>query len=228
MSPMSGKKTSALRDAPAPKVVILDDHVLFREGLQSLLSKEAKFSVVDQPRSDSTAIEQALQSAPDLLLIDVSPDDKAGLEEVKRLVTSLPETKVVILTETYTDVSLFEALRAGAQGYILKDAPFTTLLASLRAVLDGEIALSRQMASRLAEEFRRLGKHLRPGTGPLNSLSLREIEVLERLGKGATNREIAAELVISEHTVKSHVRNILEKLKLKKRAQAADFARRNT
>jgi DNA-binding NarL/FixJ family response regulator len=228
MKPSSSKKTGPLRLPREATVLILDDHVLFREGLESLLASEPAFRVVRQPDNDEAPLVFARRAAPNLLLIDVAPGDRARLELVKHLVTELPESRVVILTETYTDESLFDALRSGAQGYILKDAPFATLVSSLRAVLEGDIALSRQMASRLAEEFRRMGRQLIPGTGPLNSLSPREIQVLEHLGRGTSNREIAIALVISEHTVKSHIRNILEKLKLKNRAQAASFARRNS
>jgi DNA-binding NarL/FixJ family response regulator len=153
--------------------------------------------------------------------------DATGFDALKEIMSRRPESTVVMLTNRDTDEYLFEAFRSGARGYLLKDTPFATVLTALRALRHGEPVLSRAMTSRIVQEFYRSGKQVSPELSALDSLTARELQVLRQLGTGASSRDIATRLVISEHTVKVHVRNILEKLDLKNRSQAANVARRN-
>lgn len=209
------------------KVLIADQHVLFREGLERLLSSEPDFQVIGQASRVHEAIEQAITLKPDLVLMDIGLMDGSGLEALKEIMARRPESTVVILTVTDADEYLFEAFHSGARGYLLKDTPIAKLLTALRALRQGEPILSRTMTSRIIKEFYRSGRTLNLEISALDSLTARELEVLRHIGTGASNRDIASRLVISEHTVKVHVRNILEKLKLKNRSQAASFARRS-
>jgi DNA-binding NarL/FixJ family response regulator len=208
------------------RVLIADRHVLFREGLERLLSGEPDFTVVGQASRRGEAVALAVELQPDLVLLDVELADGSGLEALREIMAQRPASTVVVLTHRDTDETLFAAFRAGASGYLNKDMPFASLLLALRRLRQGEPALSRAMTARIVQEFHRSGRAAAPGGPPLESLTARELQVLRHLGSGASNREIAGRLMISEHTVKVHVRNILEKLGLKNRSQAAHVARR--
>lgn len=206
-------------------VLIADDHVMFREGLISILSNEQDFNVVGEASSAEEAVEKALSLKPDIVLMDITLPDGMGFKAVKKILSKEPDMDIVMLTIHDTDEMLLEAIRAGAKGYILKNLPIAKLLVTLRSLKRGEPAISRTMTGAVLKELRRLGDQ--PGTLPkeLENITKRELEVLELLGVRATNREIAEKLTLSENTVKNHVRSILEKLKLKNRAQVAHFAR---
>jgi DNA-binding NarL/FixJ family response regulator len=206
-------------------VLIVDDHVLFREGLNSLLSLEADFRVVGQADSVRDAIDEAVRLKPDLVLMDISLPDGSGLEAVKAIARRLPQTGVVVLTVHEPEEYLLEAIRVGAKGFVPKGMPFANLLAALRAARSGETAITRRMVNRLADELRRLGKPTEVSSEALSALTSREMQILSHLGSGASSREIAEALVISEHTVRVHIHNILDKLGLESRSEAASFAR---
>lgn len=208
------------------KVLIVDDHVLLRDGLIRLFEPQADFEVVGDVGTVRDAVTKTLELEPDLVLMDIWLPDGDGVEATQTILAKRPKTKVVMLTMHESDESLFAAIRSGAKGYLLKNTPAVKLVAALRALGRGEAALSREMTGRLMNEFVRIGK-LQPldSTG-LDSLTTRELEVLQHLATGATNREIASQLFISENTVKHHVHSILKKLKMKNRREVADFTNR--
>jgi two-component system nitrate/nitrite response regulator NarL len=210
----------------AMKILIVDDHVLFREGLVSLLAKQPDLTVVGEAGSASEAITKTCELKPDLVLMDLHLPDSDGLEAIKIILSKMPNTRVVVLTVYESEDLLFSAIRNGAFGYLHKNMPLAKLLLSLRAIKRGEAALTRNMASRLVAEFQRMGKTSQNDKPELEILTPREMEVLELLGSKASNHEIAERLVISENTVKVHVHNILEKLNFQNRYQAGRFARR--
>ena len=206
-------------------VLIVDEHVLFREGLERLLSGEPDFQVVGQAGRLREAVDKAAELIPDLVLLDIGSSNGNGFDTLRAILKQRPGSNVVMLANEDSNEYLFDALRSGARGYLLKNLPFSKLLTALRSLHNGEPLLSRTMTKRIIEEFSRLGQPLNLELSALQKLTARELEVLRHIGMGGSNRAIAARLVISENTVKVHVRNILEKLKLKNRSQAASIAR---
>jgi DNA-binding NarL/FixJ family response regulator len=208
------------------RILVVDDHVLFREGLISMLENQPDINVIGEAGSVGEAVEKALELKPELILMDLLLPDGSGLDAMKMILSPLPETKVLILTFYESDEMLIAAIRSGAKGYMLKSTPITKLIASLRAVERGEAALSRAMTGRILEEFSRMEVVPDQSQNGIKGLTSRELQVLEQLGSGATNREIANRLYIAENTVKIHVHNIYDKLNLKNRHEAVRFARR--
>jgi DNA-binding NarL/FixJ family response regulator len=208
------------------RVLIVDDHVLFREGLVSLLKTQPDITVAGEAGSVSESIGMARELEPDLILMDFGLPDGTGLEATQAILAEQPEAKIVFLTVHEKDDRLFAAIRSGAKGYLLKNVPVSKLLDYLRGVERGEAAVSPTMTSHILDEFARLGPGPDPGPAELDELTPREVEVLQQVVQGATNREIADRLCISENTVKNHVGNILAKLNLRNRREAAGFARR--
>jgi len=207
------------------RLLLIDDHILFREGLKSLLGSLPGFQVVGEASDGEEAIAKTLAQRPDLVLIEIGLKDGSGLETIGNILSNRPETKVVVLTLLELDETMIASIRAGAVGYMLKSTPVAKLTATLRAVMQGEAALSRKMTGRILEEFSRQGTNNGKVRSDLDCLTNREIEVLRFIGIGATNREIAENLFITEYTVKNHVHNILDKLNLKNRREAARIAR---
>jgi DNA-binding NarL/FixJ family response regulator len=207
------------------RVVIIDKHVLFREGLTSLLSSQSDFEVVGTTGSAEKGTEMVFALQPDLVILDVDLPDSVGFNVIRLIITSCPNTKAVVLTAEDTGELLFESIQAGANGFILKDTPISSLLVSLRALERGEIALTRSMATRVVEEFRRLNNQPSQKPEILGSLTNREMDILVLLGKNSSNLQIAEALFIAENTVKVHVHNILEKLHLRNRREAGSLAR---
>jgi DNA-binding NarL/FixJ family response regulator len=207
------------------RVLLADDHALFRGGVASLLATESDFEVVGQAADGRQAVEMARELMPDVILMDISMPVMDGLEATRRIKAELPYVKIVILTISDGDRSLFEAVKSGAQGYLLKKIEPAALYGTLRGVVRGEAPVSRVMAARLLEEFTRQARQTGPAA-PAPELTPREREVLEQVTRGRSNKEIAAALAISENTVKNHLKNILEKLHLENRVQAATFALR--
>ena len=183
--------------------------------------------VVGQTNTAQGAAELAANLDPDVVLMDTDLRDGTGLEALKVIKAQQLKCKVVILSDHEVNDSLYEAFRSGANGYISKDTPVESLLAALRALGRGEQILSRQLTRQIVEEFSRLGNDGNAGVLSLDGLTSREREVLRHVGTGARNREIAERLTISEHTVKVHVRNILEKLRVKNRSQLVSVSLRN-
>lgn len=168
---------------------------------------------------------QSLQ--PDLVLMDFGLPDGTGLDATKAILANQPEINIVFLTVHEEDDRLFAAIRSGAKGYLLKNVPVSKLLAFLRGIERGEVAISRAMTSRIFKEFARTQPGQETAQTLPTELTSRELEVIKELSTGASNREIAEHLFISENTVKNHVRNILAKLNLRNRREVADFAHRH-
>jgi DNA-binding NarL/FixJ family response regulator len=209
------------------RILIVEDHVLFREGLVSLLEKQTNLSVVGEADSAHEAVAKALEIKPDIILMDIGLPDGSGLDAVITILHHLPETMIIILTIHETNELLFEAIRAGARGYLLKNTPVNNLIASLQAVERGEAALSRSLTTRLVDEVSRSDVTVLSDYSDSKNLTLREIDVLRELGSNASNKEISERLFIAENTVRYHVHKILSKLNLKNRREAAHYARRH-
>ncbi len=209
------------------RILIVDDHVLFREGLVSLLKAQPDITVVGEAGCVHEAIAMARELGPDLVLMDFGLPDGTGLDATQAILADQPEINIVFLTVHEQDDRLFAAIRSGAKGYLLKNVPVSRLLTYLRGVEYGEAAISGAMATRILDEFARLGPGRQSGQAEVRELTSREIAILKQLATGATNREIASRLFISENTVKNHVGNILSKLNLRNRREAARFAHRH-
>jgi DNA-binding NarL/FixJ family response regulator len=205
-------------------VLIVDDHALFRRGLELVLAVEPDLEVVGEAGDGIAAIDMAAELAPDVVLMDVRMPGLGGIEATRRIRTEQPLTKVVMLTVSEDEEDLFDAIRAGATGYLLKELSIEEVADTVRAVARGQALVSPSMATKLLTEFNLLSRRVAEQHGDAPRLTDRELEVLRLVAKGMSNKEIAAELVIAENTVKNHVRNILEKLELRTRMEAAMFA----
>lgn len=206
------------------QVLLADDHPLFREGLAGIINSQTDMKVVGEANDGLEACIKAQELKPDLILMDVQMPGMNGLEATRKIKQTLPNTVVVMLTVRDDDDKLFEALKNGAQGYLLKDIRSQILLDMLRGALRGEAALSPRLAGRVLNEFRRLkGGSIRQETE--EELTEREHEVLSQISQGASDKEIAQALNISLNTVKTHVRNILAKLHVNSRREAAEAAK---
>lgn len=210
------------------RVLLVDDHALFREGLAGILNSQSDFEVVGEAADGLEAVVMARKLLPDLVLMDVAMPGCDGVEATVMLKQELPAVVVVMLTMFDEDEKLFEAIKCGAQGYLLKSIHADELVALLRGAMQGEAAITPELGSRILEAFRHLS-HSQPETLPPAELALtaRESEVMSLVAGGATDKEIAAELVISIHTVKSHVRSVLAKLHLTHRHEAAHYLMAN-
>ncbi|MCB1032679.1 MAG: response regulator transcription factor [Acidobacteria bacterium] len=206
------------------QVLIADDHALFRESLRSLLEAH-DVQVVGEAGNGREAVEKAWLLKPQIVLMDLTMPEMDGLEATRRLAAELPEIKVVVLTASDDDAKLFEAIKSGAKGYLLKDLEAKRFLTLLQGVERGEPALSPALARRLLEEFSEGTRESRRDTRSPDALTDREQEVLELMGTGVTsNRKLAESLGVSQNTVKFHIRNILDKLHLHNRAEVVAFA----
>lgn len=206
------------------RILLVDDHALFREALVSLVETQPNFKVVGQADSIQEAIALVGKILPDLVLMNITLPDGTGAEATQAILAERPEIKIVVLTLSEEDDHLFEAIRAGAIGYLSKHARASILFKTLEGVMRGEAGISGATALRILDEFARLSPTRSEKGAPL---TLREVEVLRELANGASNQGIAERLVISENTVKNHVRNILLKLHFHSRREAADYARRH-
>ncbi|PJB67881.1 MAG: DNA-binding response regulator [Anaerolineae bacterium CG_4_9_14_3_um_filter_57_17] len=207
------------------RVLLADDHALFREGLAGIINAQPDLQVVGEANDGLEAFVKAQELKPDLILMDVQMPGMDGLEATRQIKQVLPETVIVMLTVRDDDEKLFEALKNGAQGYLLKDIQSREMLAMLRSALKGEAALSSALAGRMLSEFRRLSKGGIPEQEDDSGLTEREQQVLLQASQGASDKEIAEALTISLNTVKTHVRNILAKLHVRTRREAARVAR---
>jgi len=207
------------------RVLLADDHALFREGLAGIINAQPDLQVVGEANDGLEAFVKAQELKPDLILMDVQMPGMDGLEATRQIKQVLPETVIVMLTVRDDDEKLFEALKNGAQGYLLKDIQSREMLAMLRSALKGEAALSSALAGRMLSEFRRLSKGGIPEQEDDSGLTEREQQVLLQASQGASDKEIAEALTISLNTVKTHIRNILAKLHVRTRREAARVAR---
>jgi len=205
------------------RILLVDDQLLFRKGVRSLLDEEPDMEVVGEASNGLEAVEQVLAKHPDVVLMDINMPICGGVEATRQIKARRPETKIVALTVSDEDDDLFEAIKAGAEGYLLKDLRPEELFQMLRGVIRGETPISPAVAGKLLSEFRR-----RPWPQPSQragwDLTARELEVLQLVAEGLGNAEIAARLFVVEGTVKNHLHNILEKLHLENRVQAAAYA----
>ncbi len=213
------------RQTQQMRVLLVDDHALFREGLAGILSSHPNIEVVSEAEDGLEALVKAQELRPDLILMDVTMPGCDGLEATQLIKAALPDAKIVMLTIHDEDDKLFEAIRCGAVGYLLKDTTSKVLIAMLLGVMRGEAAISKAMAARILAEFRRLSVRVSPSSQKDTPvLTAREKEVLKLVVAGAMDKEIAPQLSISLNTVKTHVRNILSKLHATSRHQAATYA----
>lgn len=203
------------------RIVLVDDHLLFREGLARLLSYYDDFTIVGEAAGSLEACQLVGEKRPDLVLMDIElPGEGDGVSATRQITLEYPDVRVVILTAYDETARLLEAIKAGAQGYLVKNIRSAELVEQLRGLVRGEAAISRRMATRLLDEFRR-GPDMLPNEDA--DLTTRELEVLTLLSDRLSNKEIAERLVLSEHTVKNHVKNILAKLHLRNRRYAAAY-----
>ena len=209
------------------RLLVVDDVPLFRAGLTSALTA-AGFEVAGEAGTAETAVAQAEEHQPDLVLLDVLMPGLSGLDVVEKITAVSPHSNVVLLTGSESEEDMLTALKAGARGYIVKDTPFPQLVDSIVAVADGGAALSSQMAGKLFDICRQLLRHQELLQSRKPTLTGREIEVLQLVARGMTSREIGLDLYISENTVKNHIRNILDKLGLHSRNEAVLYAVRES
>ncbi len=209
------------------RVLLVDDQPLFRGAIAALLDAEPGIDVVGEAKDGLDAVEQAHELQPDLIIMDVEMPRVGGVEATRLIREQLPAIKIVMLTVSETDDNLFDAIRYGAHGYLLKDLRPHQLCEMLRSVMRNETPLSPAIAGRLLGEFRAQG--LRPRTVAaepadlMASITRRELEILQLVADGLTNKEIGKKLFITEGTVKNHVHNALEKLRVENRVQAAAY-----
>ena len=208
------------------RVLLVDDHALFREGLAGILNAQPDFEVVGEAGDGLEAVVKAQELVPDLVLMDIGMPGFDGLEATRRIKQELPAVTIVMLTVRDEEEKLFEAIKNGAQGYLLKSIRSHEMVKLLRGAVRGEAAITPALAGRMLEEFRRLSRMsaAEGGEEPV-TLTHREQEVLGLVAEGKTDKEIADALHISLHTVKSHMRNILAKLHVSNRYEAARYAR---
>jgi two-component system NarL family response regulator len=207
------------------RVLIVDDHALFRRGLEMVLAQEVDIDVVGEAADGSEAVTMASEMAPDIVLMDVRMPRRGGIDATSAIKQAVPSAKIVMLTISDEEADLYDAIKAGAMGYLLKEISIDEVAADIRAVYNGQSLISPSMASKLLSEFASMIKNKddRPQL-PTPRLTDREMEVLRLVAKGMNNRDIAKQLFISENTVKNHIRNILEKLQLHSRMEAVVYA----
>ncbi len=207
------------------RVLIADDHALFRRGLDMVVDAEPDIEVVGEADNGADAATIAIERTPDVVLMDVRMPRRSGIEACMAIKEAAPSTKIVMLTISDEEGDLYDAIKAGASGYLLKEIPIDEVAAAIRAVHGGQSLISPSMASKLLAEFATMARQeqTRPQL-PVPRLTDREMEVLQLVARGLANRDIARELFISENTVKNHIRNILEKLQLHSRMEAVVYA----
>ncbi|WP_284576932.1 response regulator transcription factor [Streptomyces sp. 2P-4] len=206
------------------RVMIADDQMMVRQGFTVLLNTQPDIEVVGQAVDGADAVAKAAELGPDVVLMDIRMPGMGGIEATSVITASGSEAKVLVLTTFDLDEYVYEALRAGASGFLLKDASADQLAEAVRVVAAGEALLSPNITKRLITEFSRLGAPRAPSKARIAELTERETEVLALIAQGLSNAEIAARLVVAEQTVKTHVGRILVKLGLRDRTQAAVFA----
>ena len=212
-------------ESDAIRVLICDDHGLFRRGLIMVLESEEGIDVVAEAEDGEEAIEKAEEAAPDVVLMDVRMPRMSGIEATRAIADAVPTAKILMLTVSDEEEDLYEAVKAGATGYLLKEISIEEVAAAIRAVNEGQSLISPSMASKLLTEFASMIKRTDDRQQvPTPRLTDREMEVLKLVAKGLNNRDIAKQLFISENTVKNHIRNILEKLQLHSRMEAVVYA----
>jgi DNA-binding NarL/FixJ family response regulator len=205
------------------RVVVVDDQELFRRGLTMLLQVEDDIEVVGEASDGGAAAALVTETAPDVVLLDVRMPKLSGIEACTAIKDAAPHARIIMLTASDDEADLYDAVKNGASGYLLKDSSIDEVAQAVRVVADGQSLISPSMAIKLLDEFKQMSRTDRAAV-PTPRLTDRELEVLRLVAQGLNNREIAKRLFISENTVKNHVRNILEKLQLHSRMEAVMYA----
>ncbi|MCL5256498.1 MAG: response regulator transcription factor [Chloroflexi bacterium] len=206
------------------RILLADDRPLFRKGLAALLSSRGDLIVVGEASDGCEAVDRARELQPDLILMDIHMPNCDGLKATRIIKQEFPDIKIIMLTVSDDDESLFEAIKSGARGYLLKNLEPEQLFGYLEGVSRGEAPISPPMATKILTEFASQTRRAPAGEESKRELTQREREVLQLVTNGASNKEIAVRLNITENTVKNHLRNILEKLQLQNRVQIAAYA----
>jgi len=207
------------------RVLVVDDHALFRRGLQMVLEQEPDIEVVGEASDGAEAVTTAAETLPDIVLMDVRMPKRGGIDACTSIHETVPSAKIIMLTISDEEADLYDAIKAGAMGYLLKEISIEEVASAIRAVHGGQSLISPSMASKLLTEFASMIKKTDDRQQvPTPRLTDREMEVLKLVAKGMNNRDIAKQLFISENTVKNHIRNILEKLQLHSRMEAVVYA----
>ena len=207
----------------AVRLLITDDHSIVRKGIKALLATEKDMQVVGEAENGADAVEKSATLKPDVILMDLVMPEMDGIEATRRITTDQPGTKILVLTSFAADDKVFPAVKAGALGYLLKDSTPDQLLEAIRQVYKGEPSLEPSIARKVLQELSRPGQ----GKQTTEPLTERELDVLRLIAQGMSNKEIAAKIFVAEWTVRSHVSNILGKLHLASRTQAALYALRS-
>ena len=217
-------------DGERTRILIVDDHALFRVGIANILGREPDFEVVGEADDSRTAVDRALETSPDIILMDLSLPPPGGIETTQRIKRELPSTGIIVLAVSEDEDALFDAIKAGAAAFILKDVGPDDLVTIIRRVVNGEYLINDKVfskpavASRVLKEFRELAVYGQEAAPIFAPLSPREVEILDNIAKGMTNKQVAYALSISEQTVKNHMSSILRKLSVNDRTQAVVYA----
>ena len=203
------------------RVMLVDDHVFWRRGVQQIVDAEADMSVVAEASDGQEAIARAVAAKPDIILMDVNMPKVSGVEATRSIAGALPDVRIVMLTVSDTDENLFESIKAGAVGFLTKDVSPDDVTAAIRETMEGESSLSPFVAARMVKYIQRGG--LEQTRKVPTNLTEREDEILRLIARGARDREIAEQLFISESTVKKHVQNVLRKLHARNRVEAVSY-----
>ena len=220
------------RNMEQTKLLLVDDHALFRMGMRGLLEREPDFLIVGEADDSRSAIELALETSPDIILMDLTLPSPGGIETTQRIKRELPSVGIIVLAQNEEEDALFDAIKAGAAAFILKDVGPDDLVTIIRRVSDGEYLINDKVfakpavASRVLKEFRELAVYGQDAAPIFAPLSPREVEILDNIAQGMTNKQVAYALSISEQTVKNHMSSILRKLAVNDRTQAVVYAMR--
>jgi DNA-binding NarL/FixJ family response regulator len=214
------------------RILLVDDHAMFRVGMRNVLEREADFEIVGDAEDSRSAIDRAIETSPDIILMDLSLPAPGGIETTQRIKRELPSTGIIVLAVSEDEESLFDAIKAGAAAFILKDVGPDDLVTIIRRVSAGEYLINDKVfakpavASRVLKEFRELAVYGQEAAPIFAPLSPREVEILDNIAQGMTNKQVAYTLSISEQTVKNHMSSILRKLSVNDRTQAVVYAMR--
>jgi DNA-binding NarL/FixJ family response regulator len=214
------------------RILIVDDHALFRVGIANILGREADFDIVGEADDSRSAVDRAIETSPNIVLMDLSLPSPGGIETTQRIKRELPATAIIVLAVSEDEDALFDAIKAGAAAFILKDVGPDDLVTIIRRVVSGEYLINDKVfakpavASRVLKEFRELAVYGQDAAPIFAPLSPREVEILDNIAQGMTNKQVAYALSISEQTVKNHMSSILRKLSVNDRTQAVVYAMR--